>query len=35
MYRTTVGILTGGTAAALIGAFLLTQLFRVFVESSG
>ena len=27
MYRTTVGILTGGTAAALIGAFLLTQLF--------
>ena len=27
MYRTTVGILTGGTAAALVGAFLLTQLF--------
>lgn len=27
IYRTTVGILVGGTAAALIGAFLLTQFF--------
>jgi len=27
MYRTTVGILAGGTAAALIGALLLSQLF--------
>jgi methyl-accepting chemotaxis protein len=27
IYRTTVGVLTGGTAAALIGAFLMTQLF--------
>ncbi len=27
MFRTTVGILVGGTAAALIGAFLLAQLF--------
>jgi methyl-accepting chemotaxis protein len=27
VYRTTVGVLTGGTAAALLGAFLLTQFF--------
>ncbi len=27
MFRTTIGILVGGTAAALIGAFLLTQIF--------
>jgi len=27
MYRTTVGVLTGGTAAALIGAFLFAQFF--------
>jgi methyl-accepting chemotaxis protein len=27
MYRTTVGVLTAGTAMALIGAFLLAQLF--------
>jgi len=27
IYRTTIGVLTVGTAAALVGAFLLTQLF--------
>jgi methyl-accepting chemotaxis protein len=27
MYRSTVGVLIGGTAAALVGAFLLAQLF--------